>query len=206
MTQTGKCHWLARALALASICSRAAVWAGGALTLASVALITCDVLVRKVFNVSIGGADELSGYAFAISTTWALAFATLQRANVRVDVVYERLPVRLAAVFDWLALVALAVFIVYLTRYGVEVFATSWMQGAQANTPLATPLWIPQGLWALGLGWLCLVLALKLARASWALVTGDLATLRAVCGVRTAKEEAQDEADAGARIVAGERS
>jgi len=206
MTQTAKCHWLARALAFATVCSRAAVWAGGALTLASVVLITYDVLVRKVFNVSIGGADELSGYAFAISTTWALAFATLQRANVRVDVVYERLPVRLAAVLDWLALVALAVFIVYLTRYGVEVFVTSWMQGSQANTPLATPLWIPQGLWALGLGWLCLVLALMLTRASWALVTGDLATLRAVCGVRSTKEEAQDEADAGARIIAGERS
>jgi len=199
-------RWVSRALDLATACSRGAVWAGGALTLASVALISYDVLVRKLFNVSIGGADELSGYAFAISTTWALAFATLQRANVRVDVVYERLPVRVAALLDWLALVALAVFIVCLTRYGYEVFATSWLQNSQANTPLATPLWIPQGLWALGLGWLCLVLALMLVRASFALVTGDLATLRAVCGVRSAQEEARDEANAGAALIAGERS
>jgi len=199
-------RWVSRALDLATACSRGAVWAGGALTLASVVLISYDVLVRKLFNVSIGGADELSGYAFAISTTWALAFATLQRANVRVDVVYERLPVRVAAVLDWLALVALAVFIVYLTRYGFEVFATSWLQNSQANTPLATPLWIPQGLWALGLCWLCLVLALMLVRASFALVTGDLATVRALCGVRTAQEEAKEEASAGERIIAGERS
>jgi len=196
--------WASRPLQLAGCFSRAAVWAGGALTLASVFLITGDVLARKLFNVTMGGADELSGYAFAISTAWALAFATLERANVRVDVLYERLPVRLAAVLDWVALVALGVFMAYLTRHAWGVVEMSWQQDAAANTPLATPLWIPQGLWFMGLAWMCVVLALMLLRASLALVTGDLATLRAICGVRSAQEEAADEAAAGERIIAGE--
>jgi len=198
--------WATRPLQLAHCFSRAAVWAGGALTLASVLLITFDVLARKLFNFTVGGADELSGYAFAISTAWALAFATLERANVRVDVLYERLPVRLAAILDWLALVALAVFMVFLTRHAWGVVAISWQQNAAANTPLATPLWIPQGLWWLGLAWMCVVLALMLLRASLALVVGDVATLRSICGVRSAQEEAHMEAAAGARIIAGERT
>ena len=80
------------------------------------------------------------------------------------------------------------------------------MQNSAANTPLATPLWIQQGLWALGLFWMCLVLALMLLRASTALVTGDIASLKALCGVRSAEEEAQEEADAGERLIKGEQS
>ena len=83
------------------------------MTIASVLLISFDVLARKFFGFTTGGADELSSYAFAISTSWALAFATLQRANVRVDVVYQYLPVRVSAVLDWIALVALGVFMVF---------------------------------------------------------------------------------------------
>jgi hypothetical protein len=59
-------------------------------------------------------------------------------------------------------------------------------------------------LWVAGLAWFSLVLALMLIRASVAMATGDLETLRAVCGVRSAKDEAQEEADAGARLVKGE--
>ena len=83
--------WLGRSLRLAETFSRAAVWAGGALTLGAVFLIAYDILVRKFFNITVGGADEISSYVFAISTTWALAFVVLQRANVRVDVLYTLL-------------------------------------------------------------------------------------------------------------------
>jgi len=195
---------LARAFALAGRLSRAGVWVGGVLTLASALLISYDVIVRRLFSVTIGGSDELSGYAFAISTTWALAYAALERANVRVDVIYEHLPVRVGAVLDWVALVAIGVFAVYLTYHAQGVAAQSWQQGSTANTPLATPLWVPQMLWVAGLAWFSLVLALMLVRASVAMATGDLATLKAVCGVKSATEEAREEADAGARLVKGE--
>lgn len=186
--------------------SHGAIWFGGTLTLASVLLICFDVITRKFFSFTIGGADELSGYAFAISTSWALAFATLQRANVRVDVIYQKLPVRVSAVLDWISLVALGVFIAYLTYYAWGVAATSWVQNSASNTPLGTPLWIPQSLWMLGLVWMCIVLALMLLRASVALVTGDLGTVKEVCGVRSSVEEAEEEAAAGARIVERERA
>ncbi len=129
--------------------------------------------------------------------------ATLQRANVRVDVLYQKLPVRVSAVLDWISMVALAVFMVFLTYYAFEVVQMSWTQKSAANTPLATPLWIPQGLWLLGLAWMCITVALMLARASAALVTGDIELVKEICGVRSAQEEADEEAAAGERMVKG---
>ncbi len=196
---------LTRLLARAHTLSRIGIWTAGALTIASVLLIAYDVTVRRLFGITMGGSDELSGYAFAISTSWALAFTVLERANVRVDVIYQHLPVRLAAVLDWLALVALGVFSVYLTHYAWQVAETSWVRNAAANTPLATPLWIPQALWVAGLAWFSIVLALLLVRASTALVSGDINTVQAVCGLRSAQDEAEEEAAAGERMVHGER-
>lgn len=192
---------LGRILRSAERLSLGAVWVGGALTIGSVLLISFDVLARKFLGFTTGGADELSSYAFAISTSWALAFATLQRANVRVDVLYALLPTRLSAVLDWVSLVALGVFMAFLTWYAYDVVGTSWAQKSTANTTLATPLWIPQGLWLLGLGWMCIVLAVMLLRASLALVTGDFERVKALCGVRSAQEEADEEAATGERLV-----
>lgn len=194
---------LARMHGWASQISRYAVWFGGAITIASVLLVSFDVLVRKFFGWNLGGADELSSYAFAISTTWAFAFACLQRANVRVDVLYHYMPVRVAAVVDWLSLVGLGVFIAFLTFYAKDLVLASFLQDSTANSTMATPLWIPQGLWFIGLLWMCLVLALMLIRASLALVTGDINTLNSICGVRSAQEEAEEEAANGERMVKG---
>ena len=204
MTRPEQFRILGALLRRAESFSRVAVWVGGALTLASVLLISFDVVARKFFGFTTGGADELSSYAFAISTSWALAFATLQRANVRVDVLYQYLPVRLSALLDWISLVALGVFMVYLTYYAMEMAQTSWVRDSAANTPLATPLWIPQGLWMLGLLWMCITVALMLVRASLALAAGDLDLVKQVCGVRSAQEEADEEAAAGERMVKGE--
>src|SRR5690606_6547749 len=196
---------LDRLLELATTLSRAAVWVAGALTLASALYVTLDVITRRFFDFYLGGSDELSCYAFGISITWALSFATLQRANIRIDVVYRLMPVRIAAVLDWIALVCLGVFIAWWTRHALEVAVTSWERQATANTILATPLWIPQSLWAIGLVWLCVVLALMLLRSSLALVHGDVATVRRIAGIRSSEEEAAEEIEAGERIVRGER-
>lgn len=204
MTRAPQLPALAALTAFAETLARAAVWVGGALTIASVLLISVEVLVRKLLGRSLGGADELSSYAFAISTTWSLAFATLQRANVRVDVLYQYLPVRLSAVLDWVSMVALGTFMGVLTYYAYDVVATSYVQNSHANTPLATPLYIPQGLWFIGLVFMCVVLGLMLLRASVALVTGDIETVKAIAGVRSTQEEAEEEAAAGERMVKGE--
>jgi TRAP-type C4-dicarboxylate transport system permease small subunit len=192
------------ALIWAERLSRAAVWCAGALTLASVALITLDVLLRKFAGRGVGGADELAGYAFAISTAWAFAFAVLHRAHVRVDVLYHRLPVRAAAFIDWISLVAFAVLFILIARYGFEVVQLSFEQSSRANSTLGTPLWIPQALWWLGIAWMCVVIGLLLVRASQALIKGDVKTVQRWAGVRSTQQEALAEAESGERLIKGE--
>src|SRR5690625_2515556 len=203
MTTTAKHNFLDKALDYAHCLSRFAIWAAGALTLISALYITINVLFRKLAGFSIGGSDELSGYAFAISITWALSFATLERANIRIDALYQVLPTRICAVLDWVSLVALAVFIVYISRYAAEVTQTSWVRQSTSNTTLGTPLWIPQLIWLVGLVWFCIVLALLLLRSTWALVTGDFATISRLARIRSTQEEAEEEAEEGRRMVEG---
>jgi TRAP-type mannitol/chloroaromatic compound transport system permease small subunit len=179
-----------------------AIWFAGALMLAAAFLVAFDVLARKLFLVSMGGSDELSGYAFVIGTVWAFAFTLLRRANVRVDALYARLPRRLCAFLDLVALAALGLFAALLTYHAALVFETSWAFGARATTPLQTPLWIPQGLWVAGLILFLVTLAPLLARAALAFAQGDLDTVRRLAGARTIEEDAADEAAIAAEIKA----
>jgi TRAP-type C4-dicarboxylate transport system permease small subunit len=184
---------LDRALKAADWLSLRAVWAGGALLVAAALTVSVDVLARKLVAVSLGGADELSGYAFAIGSAWAFPFALLHRANVRVDALYERLPPKLCALLDILAIVALGVFAVFLARYAWDVMATSWSLSSRSNSALKVPLWVPQALWVSGLGLFLATLALLLARALRALAGGDWAWIRATLGARSVVEEAEEE-------------
>ena len=110
-------------LALAQRWSVAGALAGGVLILAAAVLVSVDVTLRKLANVTLGGADELSGYALAIGSTWSFAFVLLNRGNVRIDALYQRLPRAGAALCDVLAVVALLAFGGVVAWYGWGVVA-----------------------------------------------------------------------------------
>jgi TRAP-type mannitol/chloroaromatic compound transport system permease small subunit len=194
-------RWLDPALALADRVALRAVWIGGALLLAAAILVSVDVTIRKLFRLSVGGADELSGYAFAIGIAWAFPFALLRRANVRIDALYQHMPARVAATLDLLALVALGVFVSVLARYGWEVLAASWKLDALSNSQLKVPLWIPQGLWFTGLALFFVTTLVLTLRTALALLSGDLATVRKLAGARSIQEEAADEAAYGKTLA-----
>ncbi len=184
-----------RALEAADWLSLRAVWAGGVLLFAAAFTVSVDVIARKLFTVSLGGSDELSGYAFAIGTAWSFAFALLGRVNVRVDALYQLLPKPVCALLDILALVALGVFVAYLARWSWEVLATSWTLSAQSNSALKVPLWIPQTLWFSGLALFIVTLLLLLARALGLLFAGDWSGVNELLGARSVREEAEEEAE-----------
>jgi TRAP-type C4-dicarboxylate transport system permease small subunit len=186
-------RFLDRWLALAHRLARHGVWFAGGLMLLSAFVVSLDVLLRKLLLVSLGGADELSGYAFAIGTAWALSFTLLQRANVRVDALYMHLPQAVRGALDLLAMMALGVFVGALTWQAWEVLNTSIAFEARATTPLQTPLWIPQALWLAGLllfafSWLPLFL-----RATAALLRGDRCGASRLIGAPSLEESAAAE-------------
>lgn len=173
--------------------STAGALAGGVLILAAAVLVSVDVLVRKMANVTLGGADELSGYALAIGSTWSFGFVLLARGNVRIDALYQHLPKAAAALCDLAAVLALLVFGGVVAWYGWGVLAQSWASSSRSNSSLAVPLIVPQALWWVGYAWFVLCGALVLLRALTALARGNWAAIHALIGARSIQDEADEE-------------
>jgi TRAP-type mannitol/chloroaromatic compound transport system permease small subunit len=184
---------LDRALGVADRGSRYAALGGGLLILAAAVLVSVDVLLRKLVSVTLGGADELSGYALAIGSTWSFAFVLLNRGNVRIDALYQWLPRPLAAVCDMLAVLSLLVFVSLVAWHGWSVLANSWTVGARSNSSLAVPLAIPQALWWIGYGWFVLCGLVLLLRGALAFGRADWNDVNRLIGARSIEEEAADE-------------
>ena len=181
-----------RLLALARTLSRLGTWCGGALVAAAALMISVDVLIRKILGTTLGGASEISGYVLAVSTTWALALALLDRAHVRIDSLYVLLPARVCALLDIVALLAFMIFAGILTWQGWVMFAFSFELGSRSLTPLETPQALPQFLWVAGFAFFFVVMALLLVRAVTALVTGRIGDVTRLLGSRTALQELEE--------------
>lgn len=178
----------------------AAAWTAGATMIFASVMVTFDVLIRKFFNTTLGGADEISGYLFAIATSWALPFAFLRRANVRIDALYVHLPRIACAVVDLLGATLLAVFAVALTWRGLALVADSVAIGARSVTPLHMPLVLPQSFWLAGWVMFSLCLLLVVFGIVRALVRGDLRTVHRLAGAMSVEEEIEDEGIGAHRI------
>lgn len=173
--------------------SRAGALFGGLLILAAALLIGFDVTIRQIFVKTIGGADELAGYALAIGSAWTFGFTLLRRAHVRIDSLYIFLPLRLRAVLDILGLTLFTFFMALVTWHAYGTLSQSIVSNSHSISPLGTPLAIPQGLWVLGLLLFMAVALLLLARAVMALASGDAATVTRLIGSRSASEEVEQE-------------
>ncbi len=193
-----------RLLEYARLLSRVGAWFGGVLLIVAAFIIGIDVVIRKLFSATIGGADELSGYALAIGSAWSFAFALTERAHVRIDSLYVTLPARLCAVLDILALTILLAFLAMVTWFGYGVLLNTIEFDAHSMSPIATPLIYPQGLWVAGLTLFVAIALLLLTRAVIAFVTGDIATVARLIGSRSVSQEIEQELKGGDRELVAE--
>lgn len=169
--------------------SRGAVWIGGFALLIAAFIVTADVISRKIFNVTMSGSDEISGYVFAAATAWAYSFALLHRSNIRIDSLYNLLGLKVRACLDLLGLALLLYYAYVLTSTALEQFLYNWEYGASAQTTLATPLWIPQMFWVSGLCFFVLCLAFLTLWSALSIARGDFSTVNKIAGVPSITEE-----------------
>jgi TRAP-type C4-dicarboxylate transport system permease small subunit len=188
---------LEKALRLVDVVARWAVWLGGTMMLFAAVMVSVDVLMRRFLGVTLGGADEISGYLFAVATSWAFAYVLLHRGNVRIDALYVLLPRRLCAVLDLIALLALGLFMAVLTHRAFGVVTTSIEMGARSVTPMRTLLAVPQGLWVAGLVLFQAAFVLVLLQTLVSLARGDLESVRRTAGVPNVDEELREKLLAG---------
>jgi TRAP-type C4-dicarboxylate transport system permease small subunit len=173
-------------------------WLGTIFGLIFVALsliVAVETAIRKLFNVSLQGADELGGYALAVGATIAFSMALIGRNHIRVDVFYGRFPALLKTAINWLSALSIAGFAGLLAWLAWFVIQDSRAYQSVSQTPWATPLVYPQTAWLIGLiifGVLAVGIALY---STWLLLTGRIASLNALLQPRSANEELKEELD-----------
>lgn len=156
-------------------------------------VVTVETIMRKAFNVSLQGADELGGYSLAFGATIAFSLAVVGRSHIRVDVFHDRLPLWLEMALNWLSIVCIAAFAVLLAALAWFVLQDSRSYQSVSQTPWATPLAWPQGAWLFGLVMFALVSTAFALRATWLLAKGRSTELNHEFGPRTTKEEVAEE-------------
>jgi TRAP-type C4-dicarboxylate transport system permease small subunit len=182
-----------RLQAIAERISRVGAIAGGAMLLIASVMICIDIVLRYCFSMTLGGADDLSGYALAISSAWGFSAALLSRSHIRIDTVYVRVKKRVRATLDLLSLGAFAFFVALITWHAWGVLQQSYVSGSRSLSAIEMPLVIPQALWFAGLAFFVAVACLLLARALPAYVKGRLDKLFELIGSKSAVAEAKEE-------------
>ncbi len=172
---------------------RALAIAFGLIFIALSLIVTVETIIRKVFNTSLQGADELGGYALAIGATIAFTLALLSRSHVRVDVLLARFPPRLQTLLHWLSAVLMMGFAVLIAWLAWATLMDSRDYGSVSQTPWATPLTYPQSLWVLALVIFAVMTTLYAALATIWMLQGKHARIDALLAPKSTQEEVQEE-------------
>jgi TRAP-type C4-dicarboxylate transport system permease small subunit len=157
--------------------------------------VTTETVMRKIFNLSLQGVDELGGYVLAIAGAMSLTVALVARAHIRIDLIHDRLPAPLRAVLNVLASLSILACAAALLRMAWFACDESAALGATAQTPWATPLEYPQALWMLALAPFLIVCAIETAQIFVLLAQWKTRAIDRSYGPRSAQEELQDELD-----------
>ena len=181
--EAGTSSVVARALAGIDTLSRACGYVAAALVLGIAALILAEIFCRTALNVSLSFAWEYAAYCFAIAIFLGAAFALRTGGHVRVMLLSQSVPHRMAHWLDVAATVVGTMIAGFLAWALTAFAARSWMSGSTSPTIDETPLVYPQAAMAFGAALLTLQLV---ARA-----------LRLVVGEPPEDEVAKDEFGAG---------
>jgi TRAP-type C4-dicarboxylate transport system permease small subunit len=168
-------------------------WLGGTLIVMSAFLVTAEVFLRKFFNFSIGGADEISGYAFGVATALALSHALFERAHIRVDALLGVFPKMMHSMINLFGMVMLIGFASVVVYNVWSMVGDSLENGSRSITPMRVPLALPQIPWLLG--WMFFVFSGALIGlvAIKRMISGDIAGTQDLIGVKSLDEQIEDE-------------
>lgn len=155
----------------------------GIVLLVCVAFTLVEIITRKL-GAGLGGVDEISGYVMAVTTAWGISYALTEQAHVRIDLLRQRLVPFGRAVFDVISMACLAGTALVVAWRGWGVLEKTLSTGARANTPLETPLWIPQTLWWLGWVWFAMSAAILLVSVAVRFATSDYKSVDQIAGAR----------------------
>jgi TRAP-type C4-dicarboxylate transport system permease small subunit len=112
-----------------------------ALLLGMTLLIGSDVLLRNVGAGGIPPSNELSEYGLYLSTILAAPGLLRRGQHIRVDIILQAMPPRLAWYFEWVGDIVGILCSVLFVWYGVRVTLASYTAGAVSIKTLVLPEW-----------------------------------------------------------------
>ena len=142
-------------------------WLFGLTMVALSIMVTVETIIRKLFSISLGGVDELSGYAVAIAGPLAFAIALIERSHIRINILYLRLSLSARRLLDFLSMIALVALSAFLSFFAYRTLVDTYQLKSLAQTPWATPLIYPQTLWIIGMCIFSVVAIFMLIKAVW---------------------------------------
>ena len=168
-------------------------WVGGTLIILSACLVTLEVFLRKAFNVSLGGADEISGYAFGVATALSLGFALFERAHIRVDALVGTFPKFLLPIINFFGLFMLIGFALIVVVMVWSMVGDTLANASRSITPMRVPLAIPQIPWLFG--WIFFVCSGLLTGlyAVQKYLQNDAVGVQSLIGLKSSDEQIDDQ-------------
>lgn len=164
-----------------------ALCAGGAVGLLAV-LIVVDIVGRDFLGASVQGTDEIGGYVLAFVGSLGMALTLLRRGHPRIDLFFRFFPRSMGDLLHALAQVTIAGVALFMTWHALSELQSTIRFGSITNTPLQTPLWVPQSIWVAGTGFFALTACLTASHAVY-LMWRDRSSVTRYYGPVTIDEE-----------------
>lgn len=168
-----------------------ALFAGAAVLILAL-LIVFDITARSLFHFSLQGTDELGGYTLALTGSLGLAYTLIRRGHPRIDIGFRFFPARMRQVLHVAALATLTGLALFMSQHAIGELRGTLAFGSVTNTPLQTPLWVPQIFWVAGTLFFALTGLVMTIHAVLLGAGGRGAEVESLYGPLTVEEELED--------------
>lgn len=120
-------------------------------------LIILAQIIGRIFGFIVPSAEDFSGYCLAAATFLGLAYTFKTGGHIRVTLLTQRLPDRVATGLDKVVLLAALGLTTFMSFYSIHLIWESYIFEDVSYGYIPVPLWIPQ--LPVGIGCLALNLA-----------------------------------------------
>ena len=147
---------------ISDFCGRLSAW----LFFVIGGIIVFEVVARYVFLAPTVWGEEMSRFLQIWATYLAAAYVLHNRQLIAIDVVVEKMPLRLRIVCETCALLVIGLFSLVAFYYGLETVIDSIRVGRATSTMLAVPKWMTELAIPVGFGLMLLQVLAELIRTA----------------------------------------
>jgi len=127
--------------------------------------LTCADVLLRLFGHPIPGTYELIGFLGAVLISFAMAYTSVERSHIAVDIFVERLPRKVQIALDGIvSMISVALFGVI--TWQCQIYALDLKQSGEISLTLGIPVYPFVAGIAIGCGFLCLVLLFDAAKSA----------------------------------------